>query len=157
VGKQDVEFEKELEKFEMQFKNISTPEQAVAAFKNQKKLFDDMAAKYEAIKAPAGLEEAHQKETGMIRKLSANLGDMINAIETKNTEKMLQALKGLDEIMSDEKTFLSIKQLQEFYFEGMHNKFSDLRRSADNIRVEMTKLGAELGVSVIGNINIEGW
>lgn len=146
---------KELEKLQIIFRNPSSTEELVAAFKSAKKVYEDFLNDLKNINPPAGMEDVHEKNIAFIEKFVTALDSMVVAFEKEDAAELDKGMKMLDQIISGEDVD-EINQLKEYQFEELHKKFIDLRGRADNVKTEFIKSGAEMKAE-ISNINIEGW
>lgn len=156
MNKEEIALKNETDKLKAIFKNANSDADASKSLKALITTLNDSGERVKNITPPPGLEEAHKKEIAMMDSLTKAIKDMSDALDAKNSDKLVQAMDDLDTIVSDEKTPKEIKQLVDYFFSDLHNKYTDLRKEADNIKTELIKASTQYGAD-IRVAEIEGW
>jgi flagellar basal body-associated protein FliL len=156
LAREDVAFQQDISKLDTIFKNAKSLDDVSNSLKALQNSLAGAIDKYNSITPPAGLEDAHGKGVALVQKLNSIFSEMTSAIDAKDKDKLLKADSDLRDFMSNEKAFKEITQLEDYYFDQLHNKFINLRKTADNAKSEITKVSATMNVQTV-SINIEGW
>lgn len=146
---------KEFSKLDVIFKNPRNESEFLSSMKEGYKIFKQLEDNLKAITPPPGLEDFHNESVGFLDKFISGLEMLTSGIETKDIIKAKRGLDIIDEIQSD-KSDKKISKLNKFYFSSLHEKITELRAKADDVKVEMVKNGSSLNVQSSG-ASIEGW
>lgn len=149
-------FLKEVEKLEGIFQNSASDEEATASMKAMKGEVDKLIEELKTVTAPDGLKDVHTKTLDYIQEFSSVLGRFVSALEARNEAAFIQAYAQLEDFIYDNKTLKDTMELEKYYFDEMHKRFSELRQKADSVKTEFTKLEGELKTDV-SEAMIEGW
>lgn len=154
---------KEMSKFVIQVDKMKAEVKAINNLEELKKsltfLRDTIDAANNSLKAmtvPSGREESHNKTIKFFESFSINLTNMLNAIAENNQAKFIENANKLDEFLVDDKSLKDVDQLEDYYYDEIHKKFSSLREKADKIKSELIGYKTTLKAEV-PDMNIEGW
>jgi|GEM_PF-2035648 len=150
------EMEQEVKKLEAVFKNAQNLDDAINMLNALIKATEASWDKMKSMAPPSGMEDIQSKKIAFLEKYIQIVKDMSAAIAAKDLAKVEKSLQDMKDFIADTKPVEEITQLEKYYFNGLHKKFTDLRQEADNIKTELIKNSSELNIP-LDSISIEGW
>lgn len=134
-------------------------EEMISQLKNIQKLTANLPENMKALAVPDGLKVANQDRMKIYQDFSLAYADFVSAIEKMDEGAMKTSVEKIMAFYTSDQTMKLIKEVDEIeksYFDGLHGKFADLRKSADSVKSSFIEASTKLNKKLI-EINVEGW